>query len=79
VARVRQTDFIQTGTVTAVLAYIFEFIYFLIVEGVIINIYTAFSLILGGIIGAMFYRARTERERVLAKKPTEKPREPEKK
>jgi hypothetical protein len=34
VARVRGKDFIQTGTVTAVLAYIFEFVYNILVEGV---------------------------------------------
>ena len=75
-ARVRRSNFIQVGLVTALLAYIFEVLYYGIVEGVLLNsIYVPISLILGGIIGAMFYRARTERERILARKPAE----PEKK
>ncbi len=71
VARVRKADFIQIGTVTAILAYIFEFLYNIVVEGSATDIYAAVSLLIGGIIGAMFYRARTERARILAKKPVE--------
>lgn len=79
VARVRKADFIQVGTVTAILAYIFEFLYNVLVEGAATDIYAAVSLLIGGIIGSMFYRARTERARILAKKPEEKPTEVEKK
>ncbi len=71
VARVRKADFIQVGTVTAILAFIFEFLYNIVVEGAATDIYAAVSLLIGGIIGAMFYRARTERARILARKPTE--------
>lgn len=80
VARVRRADFVQVGTVTAILAYIFEFVYNVVVEGAATDIYAAVSLLIGGIIGSMFYRARTERARILAKKPEDKPAaEPEKK
>ena len=73
VARVRKADFIQVGTVTAIMAYIFEFLYNIIFEGAATDIYAAVSLLIGGIIGAMFYRSKTERARILAKKPEEKP------
>jgi hypothetical protein len=80
VARVKQTDFIQTGTVTAIVAYIFEVIYNFVVEGSNTDIYAAISLLVGGIVGAMFYRAKTEKARIVAKKPVEpKAPEPEKK
>jgi hypothetical protein len=74
VARVRGTDFIQTGTVTAVLAYIFEFVYNIVVEGAFTDIYAMLSLLIGGIIGAMFFRARMERERITTVKKTEEPK-----
>ena len=77
VARVRNADFIQVGTVTAIMAYIFEFIYNVVFEGAATDIYAAVSLLIGGIIGAMFYRARTERARILAKKPVEGSAAPE--
>jgi hypothetical protein len=78
VARVKQTDFIQTGTVTAIVAYIFEVIYNFVVEGSNTDIYAAISLLVGGIVGAMFYRARTERARILAKQADKPKTEPEK-
>jgi predicted membrane-bound spermidine synthase len=74
VARVRGKDFIQTGTVTAVLAYIFEFVYNIVVEGAFTDIYAMLSLLIGGIIGAMFFRARMERERITTVKKTEEPK-----
>lgn len=73
VARVRRSDFIQTGTVTAILAYMFEVVYNFIVEGSTTDIYAAISLLIGGIVGAMFLRAKTERARIMAKKPEDKP------
>jgi len=80
VARVKKTDFIQTGTVTAILAYMFETLYNFVVESSTTDIYAAISLLIGGIVGAMFYRAKTEKARIAAKKPEEKPKtEPEKK
>lgn len=71
VARVRRADYIQTGTVTGIMAYIFEFIYNIVVEGAMTDIYAAVSLLIGGIIGAMFYKARIEREKIVSKKPEE--------
>ncbi len=63
VARVKSIDYIQVGTVTAILAYIFEFIYNIVFEAAMTDIYAAVSLLIGGIIGAMFFRARIEREK----------------
>ena len=74
VARHRKTDYIQTGTVVAILAYIFEFIYSTIIERLPMDIWSSVSLILGGIIGAMFFRARMERERITGLKKTEEPK-----
>jgi hypothetical protein len=68
VARVKNSDFIQVGTVTAILAYIFEFIYTAVFESARADIYAAVSLLIGGIIGAMFFRARTERARIISRK-----------
>jgi hypothetical protein len=82
VARVRGKDFIQTGTVTAVLAYIFEFVYNIVVESAFTDIYAMLSLLIGGIVGAMFFRARMERDRITTvrkieePKPSQKPVEP---
>ena len=58
VARVRRSDYILTGIVTAVLAYIFEFAYNLIVEATLTDVYAIVSLLIGAVIGAMFMRAR---------------------
>ena len=66
VARVRGKDFTQTGTVTAVMAYILEFVYMYLFEGEFTDYYAVLSLLIGGIIGAMFFRARMERERISA-------------
>lgn len=71
VARHRKTDYIQTGTVVAVFAYIFEFVYSTIIERLPMDIWSSVSLILGGIIGAMFFKARMERERITGVKKTE--------
>jgi hypothetical protein len=73
VARVKGSDFIQVGTVTAILAYIFEFIYNIVFEAAMTDIYAAVSLLIGGIIGAMFFRARTERRRIRSAKKPEEP------
>ena len=64
VARVRRANYIMTGTVTAVLAYIFEFTYNLIVEATSTDIYALVSLLIGAIVGAMFLRVKLERERI---------------
>jgi hypothetical protein len=72
VARVRRTDYILTGTVTAVLAYIFEFAYNLIVEATLTDIYAMVSLLIGAIIGTMFMRAKMENERMTGLKRMEK-------
>jgi uncharacterized protein YneF (UPF0154 family) len=69
VARVRRADYIQTGTVTGIMAYIFEFIYNIVVERATTDIYAAVSLLIGGIIGAMFFRAKIEREKNSQKGP----------
>ena len=74
VARVRRADYIMTGTVTAVLAYIFEFVYNMVVEATLTDIYAMLSLLIGGIIGAMFLRAKLERERIAGLKKTEEPK-----
>ena len=74
VARVRRIDYIQTGTVTAILAYIFEFVYNLIIEPIHLDIYAVVSLLIGGIIGAMFFRAKTERGRITSAKKPEEPK-----
>jgi CHASE2 domain-containing sensor protein len=71
VARVRRADYIMAGTVTAVLAYIFEFAYNLIIEATLTDIYAMLSLLIGAIIGAMFLRAKLERERIAGLKRTE--------
>jgi uncharacterized protein YneF (UPF0154 family) len=74
VARVRRADYIQTGTVTAILAYIFEFVYNIVVEAAMTDIYAAVSLLIGGIIGAMFFRAKTERGKITSAKKPEEPK-----
>jgi hypothetical protein len=68
---VRKTDFIMTGTITAVLAYIFEFVYNLVVLQTLTDIYAMVSLLIGAIVGAMFLRASLERERIVGLKKTE--------
>jgi hypothetical protein len=68
VARVRRADYIQTGTVTGILAYIFEFIYNIFVERAMTDIYAAVSLLIGSIMGAMFFRAKMERGKIISKK-----------
>ena len=82
VARVRQADYIQTGTITAVLAYIFEFVYYLIFYAVPTDIYAIVSLLIGSIIGAMFLRAKLERDRIAGLRNTKEtkstPESPEK-
>ena len=77
VARVRRTDFIMTGTITAVLAYIFEFVYNLVVLQTLTDIYAMVSLLIGAIVGAMFLRASLERERIVGLKKTEPKPAPE--
>ncbi len=74
VARVRRRDYIMTGTLTAVLAYIFEFIYNIVVEATLTDIYALLSLLIGAVVGAMFMRARIERERIAGLKRTEEPK-----
>ncbi|HIH88465.1 TPA: hypothetical protein HA344_04545 [Candidatus Bathyarchaeota archaeon] len=81
VARVKGKDFIQVGTVTGIMAYIFETIYNVVFESAMTDIYAAVSLLIGGIVGAMFFRARSEKERIASKKPEEPkpaPEEPKK-
>ena len=72
VARVRKTDFIMTGTITAMLAYIFEFVYNLVVLQTLTDIYTMVSLLIGAVIGAMFMRAKMENVRIAGSKGSEK-------
>ena len=64
VARHRQTDYLQTGTLVGALAYIFENIYNVFLERMPIDLYVFASLLFGGIIGSMFFRARVERIRL---------------
>jgi hypothetical protein len=81
VARVKMDNYVQTGTVVAVLAYMFEFAYNIIVEGAWTDLYAMLSLLIGGIVGAVFFKSRMERGRLAAKKDTEDkppPPEPEK-
>ena len=72
VARVRRSNYLLTGTVTAVLAYIFEFAYNLIVEATLTDIYAMVSLLIGAVIGAMFMRAKMENVRIAGSKGSEK-------
>ena len=67
VARRRATDYIMTGTVTAILAYIFEFLYNILVERALTDIWALLSLLIGGIVGSMFYRAKLERTKLESK------------
>jgi hypothetical protein len=78
VARVKGSDYIQVGTIVGILAYIFEFIYNIVFESAMTDIYAAVSLLIGGIMGAMFFRARSERERLALVKPAEPKAEPPK-
>jgi len=73
VARVRRADYIITGTVTAVLAYVFEFTYNLIVEATLTDIYSLLSLMIGAIVGVMFLRVKLERMPALRKTEEHKP------
>ncbi len=72
VARVRRSNYLLTGTVTAVLAYIFEFAYNLIVEATLTDIYAMVSLLIGAVIGAMFMRAKMENVRIAGPSGSEK-------
>lgn len=74
VARVRRTDYIQTGTMTAIIAYIFEFVYNIVVESVATDVYAVVSLLIGGIIGAMFFKSKTEREKIASVKKSDEPK-----
>jgi MFS family permease len=74
VARVRRTDYIQTGTMTAIIAYIFEFVYNIVVESVPTDVYAVVSLLIGGIIGAMFFKSKTEREKIASVKKSDEPK-----
>jgi CHASE2 domain-containing sensor protein len=75
VARVRRADYINTGVVTGVLAYIFELAYNIIFEGWFTGIYAVLFLLIGGIIGAMFIRTKLERDSIngLGKKESKPP------
>ena len=64
VARVRRTNYILTGTLTAVIAIIFEFSYNELIYQQPIGIYEILCLLIGGIIGAMFMRARLGSNRI---------------
>jgi len=72
VARVRRSNYLLTGIVTAVLAYIFEFAYNLIVEATLTDIYAIVSLLIGAVIGVMFMRAKMENVRIAGPKGSEK-------
>ena len=74
VARHRKTDYIQTGTLVAVLAYIFEFIFSIIIERLPMDIWSSVSLLLGGIIGAMFFKSRMEHGRIMGVNKAEEPK-----
>jgi hypothetical protein len=71
VARHRKIDYIQTGTVVAALAYIFEIIYSVVLEKIPLDIWSTLSLLIGGIFGSMFFRAQMERKRIAGLKMTE--------
>jgi hypothetical protein len=64
VARRKRADYIFTGTVVAVLAYVFEFIYNIIVTETSTSIWALLSLILGGVSGAIIFGIRSERNRI---------------
>jgi hypothetical protein len=55
VSRVRHNNFIKTGIITGTLAYILEFVYNIVVEAAFTDIYALLSLLIGCIIGSMFY------------------------
>lgn len=71
VARVRRKDYIQTGTLVAVLAYIFEFVYNVLVVRMLTDIWAMLSLLIGGIVGTMFFRVRLERDKIVNLKSNE--------
>jgi hypothetical protein len=57
VVRVLRNDFLKIGIVTAVLAYIFEFVYNMVVyQAFFMDIYAMLCLFIGCVIGAMFFR-----------------------
>ena len=60
VARVKGSDFVQVGAVVAVLAYVFEFVYNILVEGAWTDLYSALGLLIGGIVGAVFFKSRMD-------------------
>ncbi len=72
VSRVKGSGFVQIGTVVAVLAYIFEFIYNIVVEGVWTDLYAALALLIGGIVGALFFKSRIDKVRLAVKSGEEK-------
>ena len=68
VARVKGTNYVQTGTTVAMLAYIFEFVYNIVVEGSWTDLYAVLTLLIGGIIGSVFFKFRLDKNRLTLKR-----------
>jgi len=73
VARVKGSDFVQVGAVVAVLAYVFEFVYNILVEGAWTDLYAALGLLIGGIVGAVFFKSRMDAAMPTVDKESDKP------
>ncbi len=58
VARRRRGEYVLTGLVVGVLAYIFVFAYNLLIEGVTTDIFAFLCLVFGGVAGSMFFGSR---------------------
>ena len=58
VARARRNNFIKIGIITAALAYIFEFVYNIVVEAAFTDIYALLSLLIGCIIGSLIFKVK---------------------
>ena len=73
VARVKGSDFVQVGAVVAVLAYVFEFVYNILVEGAWTDLYSALGLLIGGIVGAVFFKSRMDAAMPTVNEESDKP------
>jgi len=58
VARRRRGEYVLTGLVVGVLAYIFVFAYTLFVEGVTTDVFAFLCLVFGGVAGSLFFGSR---------------------
>jgi len=66
IGRRNAENFIQTATVVAVLAYLFESIYLRMFLGSFGNIWSLISIIIGGILGAAFAKIQREKRMLVS-------------